>query len=304
MSVKTIHRILAVIFLLIMLITVSGCDGESHVSVELITPTVSLEATKVSIFVGDHTFSPDVEGMQVRSDPGDSISTSLEAEWYQHDVRMRLHMNFQADSYEWWCREIRTYDGSEQGGWIYYKGDFFRMPLGSAWEGDFELEGTTANGMPAVLTLEGMRLKAFRVYEPGATVEDAFRQKLLNIGRLMLSLYENGSTGSYESIIPRYLSSTAKADCSPSRRSLTPQCFGTGPGPYSASELREMEDYLRSFGTSAIQVEIIEGQSARVTSPVEPYFELLKEPFVLEDNRWRLEPTFPICQTEPAYDDH
>ena len=304
MSVKTIHGILAVIFLLIMLVTVSGCDGESQVSVELITPTVSLEATKVSIFVGDQKFSPDIEGVEVETNSGDSISASLQAKWDQYNVEMRLHMYFKADSYEWWCREIRTYNGNEQGEWVYYKGDFFRTPLGNVWEGDFEIEGNTSEGMPGVISLEGLRLKAFRVYEPNATLEDAFRQKLIDIGRLMLRLYEEGSTGSYESIIPKYLSSTAKADCSPSKRSLTPQFFGVGPGPHSVSELKAMEDYLLSFGTSAIQVEIVEGQSARVTSPVEPYFELLKEPFVLEDNRWRLEPTFPVCQAEPSHADH
>lgn len=63
----------------------------------------------------------------LRSDPpsgGDPNYTTLEAEWHENGVPMRLYMYFTRDmsTNKWRVFEIRTYDGSSNGNWLYFPG--------------------------------------------------------------------------------------------------------------------------------------------------------------------------------------
>lgn len=124
------------------------------------TKQVSLTADSLTIDVGARTFGT-ATPMQVHSDPGTPNEyTTLELTWIEHDVEMRLYVYFTSDGRDWWSNEIRTYDGNAQGEWIYYTGEFFRSPLGTAFEGDLDVTGSD-HGVTGRLQLPDLRLEAF-----------------------------------------------------------------------------------------------------------------------------------------------
>lgn len=135
------------------------------------TRQVALTADALTIDAGGSRFVT-VQPLQVHSDPGDAGYTTLELSWSERGVEMRLNAYFLSDGREWWSNEIRTYDGSVQGGWITYTGDFFRRPLGAPFTGDF----TIATPDPAVgrLHLANARLEAFRRTPECATATGRF----------------------------------------------------------------------------------------------------------------------------------
>jgi len=125
------------------------------------TKQVSLTADALTIDVGDRTFGTAATPIEVRSDPGTRNEyTTLELTWREHDVEMRLYAYFASDGRDWWSNEIRTYDGNAQGEWIYYTGEFFRSPLGTAFAGDLDVTGTD-HGVTGRLRLPNLRLQAF-----------------------------------------------------------------------------------------------------------------------------------------------
>ena len=124
------------------------------------TRQVSLSADAVRIDTAGRRFvtAPPID---VRGDPGiPDEYTSLELTWQEHGVEMRLFIYLNSDGREWWSNEIRTYNGSPQGDWITYTGEFFRRPLGTPFVGDL----TVATPDPALgrLHVANMRLEAFR----------------------------------------------------------------------------------------------------------------------------------------------
>lgn len=129
------------------------------------TDRVSLVADEFRLEVNDLVFGDDVWPTRVDSDPGNPGYWTLEIEWTEQDIDQRLNLYFAADDTDWWVREIRTYDGHEQGEWVYAYGPFFTTPLGEAFEGDVTVdllgEGRPDDPndlIPAVLSFEGLRL--------------------------------------------------------------------------------------------------------------------------------------------------
>ncbi len=140
-------------------------------ALEVATRQVALTADALTIDAGGRRFVT-VQPLEVHGDPGDAGYTTLELTWHELGVEMRLNVYFLSDGREWWSNEIRTYDGSAQGGWITYNGDFFRRPLGAPFTGDF----TIATPDPAVgrLHLANARLDAFRPAPECATATGRF----------------------------------------------------------------------------------------------------------------------------------
>ncbi len=96
-------------------------------TVEWKTPYAYWGAGDFAIRIGDKYFTAQVP-VTVRSDPGNDQYTTLEIDWTEHGVPMRLYAYFrlnppkyQGAAAEWELYELRTYDGSRLGNWIYFK---------------------------------------------------------------------------------------------------------------------------------------------------------------------------------------
>jgi hypothetical protein len=125
--------------------SVGGTGGSSTGTEKLhpikwVTSTVSLTADDFKLVIDGENYYADTSSLSVHSDPGWSGYTTLELMWQEHDREMRFFIYFSADSSEWWSEEIRTYDGQTSAEWLYYYGDFFRKPLGTAFTGDLVLK--------------------------------------------------------------------------------------------------------------------------------------------------------------------
>lgn len=131
----------------------------SPTPVRFTSPQVSFAADSLAIEAGGKTFTTNAAVVDVHSDPGTlNRYTTLELEWTEHDVGMRLNVYFTSDGYDWWANEIRTYNGNAQGDWIYYRGTFFRAPLGTAFTGNVDLAASTGSGH---LRLTDLHLQPF-----------------------------------------------------------------------------------------------------------------------------------------------
>jgi hypothetical protein len=111
------------------------------------TETVSLEADHFEILADGEVFLGDAD-IEVDSDRGDADYTTLELEWEENGVEMNLFMYFEVVDGIWQSDEIRTYDGQENGDWIYYFGPFFASPLGEAFTGTVTLQSETGEERP------------------------------------------------------------------------------------------------------------------------------------------------------------
>lgn len=124
------------------------------------TGFVTLEAGSVLVELGGRQFTGPARPRSVRSDPGSSDYRTLEVEWNDNGVEMRINIYFAADANDWWSTEIRTYDGGSPGDWITYRGEFFRTDIGSSWTGDLDLAGGQGRTSGA-LHIDDLRLTAF-----------------------------------------------------------------------------------------------------------------------------------------------
>ena len=125
------------------------------------TNRVSLEADDFTLRAGNTTFLADVASVDVSSDPGSDTYCTLEITWQENNVEMRLYVYFDADGTNWWSEEIRTYNAQPEPDWIYYRGEFFKTPLGTAYEGDVELTPDAGSLYEGEITLKGLKLQAF-----------------------------------------------------------------------------------------------------------------------------------------------
>ncbi len=243
--------------------------------------------------VAGKSFLAEMVEIELSSDPGGAEYTTLEVTRREHGVEMRRTIYFQADESRWWSDEIRTYNGEVDGDWIEYFGRFFDQPLGSTFEGDFELV-YIAGGDSASLMLTALRLKAFTQYEEGAELEDALRAKLSSIGNTLgrLAPYGNLDLSLVGSILYGDLSPRAQQYCS--MQALVQALEDSPLGTISSST--EDFDRLRAAieGLSSVQVEVTDGRGS-VVDDLAPGLELLEQPFLLIENRWRLEPELPGC---------
>jgi hypothetical protein len=139
-------------------VNVEGRPG-SATPVRFTTPQVSFAADGLAIDAGGKTFTTNATAVEVHSDPGTpNTYTTLELDWTEHGVGMRLYIYFTSDGHNWWSNEIRTYNGNAQGDWIYYRGTFFRAPLGTAFTGTVDLVATEGTGH---LRLTNLHLQPF-----------------------------------------------------------------------------------------------------------------------------------------------
>jgi hypothetical protein len=130
------------------------------------TQVVDLAADAFAVAANGLDFTTAGAEPEVHSDPGSADYWTLELIWTEHDREQRLFMYFGSDGTDWWVDEIRTYDGYEEGEWIYAYGPFFKTPLGETYEGDVRIDllgrgrpGDPDTNVPGVLTIEGMRLR-------------------------------------------------------------------------------------------------------------------------------------------------
>ena len=131
---------------------------------------VNFTTSRVSLFADD--FRLEIDGVVYRgntlisrltSDSGNPTYCTLEVYWIEHDVQMRLFIYFNADQGSWWSNEIRTYNGKKSGDWVYYRGEFFKTPLGGTFTADaLALRTTGATSEKGLLTFKNLRLQAFK----------------------------------------------------------------------------------------------------------------------------------------------
>jgi hypothetical protein len=142
-----------------------GGEGDDEPAIVWDSGAVRLEADSIRIEArGTFTGTPDIvdgaPAIRVSSDRGDAHYRTLEVEWREQGLPMRLSIYLAADDTHWWVTEMRTYDGSPRGEWIDYPGPLFRTPLGDSYVGDFSEPGQ-GGSVPGSLHIDGMRLTAF-----------------------------------------------------------------------------------------------------------------------------------------------
>ena len=118
--------------------------GSTDNAVAWVTDRVSLEADDFRILADGVEFLGSA-GAELNSDGGDSSYTTLEVEWQERGVEMRLFMYFEAVGGVWHCYEMRIYDGHQDGDWIYFTGPFFESSLGEPFAGTALLESDPDN---------------------------------------------------------------------------------------------------------------------------------------------------------------
>jgi hypothetical protein len=123
------------------------------------TDVVTLAATRLEIDANGLRFTGGPKA-SITGDPGNMTSWTLEATWNEQGREQRLNLYFAADASTWWIREISVYDGAanRQADWATFPGGpWARTPLGSPFQGDLDLQGTSATG-PVELHLAGLRI--------------------------------------------------------------------------------------------------------------------------------------------------
>src|ERR1051325_6061956 len=112
-----------------------GADGGQN-PVSFTTNTVRLAATDFWIVADGQIYGKDRGGLDVHSDPGTPTYTTLELIWTERGNQMRFFIYFQADPTGWSSDEMRTYDGQPSPDWLFYRGAFFKTPIGQTFHGD------------------------------------------------------------------------------------------------------------------------------------------------------------------------
>ncbi len=123
------------------------------------TSTVSLTAADFWIVADGQTYLANPNAVDVHSDPGDSMYTTLELVWTEHGREMRFFTYFYSDgSSSWWSNEMRTYNGQPSADWLFYTGMFFQSPYGSSFRGDIDLTNDASDSIRGELHLHGVVL--------------------------------------------------------------------------------------------------------------------------------------------------
>jgi hypothetical protein len=123
------------------------------------TSTVSLTASDFWIVADGQTYLANPNAVDVHSDPGDSMYTTLELVWTEHGREMRFFTYFYSDgTSSWWSNEMRTYNGQASSDWLFYTGMFFQSPYGSAFKGDVDLTNDASDAIRGELHLHGVVL--------------------------------------------------------------------------------------------------------------------------------------------------
>ncbi len=120
------------------------------------THQVKLDADDFFVEANGKRFTAKDTRVWVSTNPGDDHQT-LELEWDEHGVNMRVYFFFAADAKDWWVNLIRAYDNKAENDGIYDEGERFRTPLGSVFQGDLDI---SQHGVRLHFTK--LRLEAFR----------------------------------------------------------------------------------------------------------------------------------------------
>ena len=127
------------------------------------TKYVEFIADAVTIDVGGKRFVGADPALLLNSDPGDAQYQTLEVDWHEHALPMRVNIYFAADDHEWWISELRTYNGQadSHADWVTFTGERLRTARGAPFEGDLDLNATE-NGITSHLRITGLHLMPFR----------------------------------------------------------------------------------------------------------------------------------------------
>lgn len=131
------------------------------------TPSVELEALHFEILTGGDRYQAIVDRINIHSDPGSPTYTTLEAIWHEKGVEMRMFMYFKADGNNWRLDELRTYNGLNPGGWIFYEVGWERQSLmvkgrlGIPFVGDVKLYSRSDQVYRGTVRLDGLHLLPF-----------------------------------------------------------------------------------------------------------------------------------------------
>lgn len=131
--------------------------------VHWLTKVVELQASDFWIDANGQRFTAAGAQVSVQSDPGDATYRTLEIEWIEHGVEMRLNLYFSSDATSSWVKEIRIYDGKVDGDWLTVTGRFAEAPLRAIWAGDLDIGFSGAPGVDggsARLHLGGARIRS------------------------------------------------------------------------------------------------------------------------------------------------
>lgn len=98
-----------------------------------------------------------------RCDPGTASYTTFEGTWTERGVPMRWYVYLHSDGQRWWADEMRVYDGSPGGEWLYVKPVGFEAMLGSPFEAaswQASANGAQGGQVSATLFAEGLSFQA------------------------------------------------------------------------------------------------------------------------------------------------
>lgn len=127
-----------------------------------ITNRVSLSADNFYLEANGKKYYANTGNLSLHSDPGSNTYTTLEAQWTENDVEMRLYIYFNANTQKWWSPEMRTYNGEVQGDWIYYYGKFFENTLGSRYtSSSIFFTSSAPQSSPGTIHFENLKIQAF-----------------------------------------------------------------------------------------------------------------------------------------------
>lgn len=95
---------------------------------------------------------------------------TLEVQWYEDDIEMRMFIYLYSDGKRWWSNEIRVYNGQAQPNtdWVYFKGKFFDTAIGQSFNQTSQFSLSAAdpknNNSPVTLRFSNLRFEAFKDY--------------------------------------------------------------------------------------------------------------------------------------------
>jgi hypothetical protein len=139
----------------------TAAGTSTNVPVDWSTQYVAFTARELSIVVDGVTFVGADPAIERHSDPGGPNYQTLEVQWHEHGVEMRLYLYFASDGTDWWMTEMRTYDGRANADWVTFAGERMRTPLGQPYTDDLDLTATD-HGVTSQVQISGLLLQAFR----------------------------------------------------------------------------------------------------------------------------------------------
>ncbi len=119
------------------------------------------------------------------AEPGDTRYTTLESIWQENGVEMRLFLYFRSITTEstWELYEIRSYDGTKPGEWIYYKSSSGKNIQGTIGIPDQAAERrfVSTSGRNAEIVCKNCKIEAFMPTYPPITNSGYYLEILIGL---------------------------------------------------------------------------------------------------------------------------